>query len=364
MALVGASDNDLATYPFAPNELTDAESSPGRPAVIAEVIPWTDGAVRLEIRYQGQVVASRSASANPPTVNLTAPGGGPISAGPFQVSWSGSDPDGDTLSYSLLYSNDGGTNWQTLAANLTGSGVQLDTGQLPGGTGLLRVVASDGFLTGQDTSAALSVPLHAPSAQILTPNEGQVFYPTQQVSLQGTAYDLEDGSLGDSAFSWTSSRDGFLGTGASLTTAELSTGTHVITMTVTDSDAMSALVTRTLSIAQESAPVALNLDAAPLGVGLVAAFGDPAFPYTMTLRSTSQIELDWNASADAPWLTLPAASGSTPSDLALTIDPSHLGVGLHTAKITFTAAQAGNSPVEVNVALQVTGKALFLPLLR
>jgi hypothetical protein len=364
IALVGATDNDLATYPFAPNELTDAEESPSRPAVIAEVVPWVDGTVKLEIRYQGVVVASRSASVHPPTVDLTAPTGGSIPAGPLPVSWSGSDPDGDALTYSLLYSNDGGVGWQTLATDLTGSSLQLNTSQLPGGTGLLRVVASDGFLTGQDTSASLTMPLHAPTAEILSPNEGQVFYPTQQVSLQGTAYDLEDGSLGDSAFAWTSSLDGFMGNGANLNTAELSTGTHVITMTVTDSDLMSVAVTRTLSIAQEDAPVALNLDVAPFGVGAVAAFGDPAFPYTLTLRSTSQVELDWNASADAAWLTLPAASGSTPNDLALTIDPSQLPVGLHKAKITFSSTQAGNSPVEVSVTLQVTGKALFLPLLK
>ncbi|MEJ2600794.1 MAG: hypothetical protein P8Z00_20855 [Anaerolineales bacterium] len=90
--------------------------------------------------------------------------------------------------------------------------------------------------------------------------------------------------------------------------------------------------------------------------------GDPSFPYTLTLRSTSQVELDWTASEDAPWLSLADTSGTTPSDLMLTIDPSQLRVGLHTTKITFTSSQAGNSPVEVNVALQVTGKALFLPL--
>jgi hypothetical protein len=362
IALVGAADNDLATYPFAPDELTDSAESSGRPAVIAEVVPWTTGTVKVEIRYNGGVVASRSASAHPPSVNLTAPGGGSIPAGPFQASWSGSDPDGDPLSYSLLYSNDGGTEWQTLATNLTASSLQLNTSQLPGGSGLLRVVVSDGFLTGEDTSAALSMPLHAPTAQILTPNEGQVFYPTQQVALQGSAYDLEDGTLGDSAFEWASSLDGSLGGGASLNTAELTTGTHVISMTVTDSDAMTVQVTRTISIAEEDAPVALNLDAAPLGVGVVAAFGDPAFPYTLTLRSTSQVELDWTASEDAPWLSLADTSGTTPSDLMLTIDPSQLRVGLHTTKITFTSSQAGNSPVEVNVALQVTGKALFLPL--
>jgi hypothetical protein len=361
IALVGASNNDLAIYPFAPQELTDAEESPGRPAVIAEVIPWTAGAVRVEIRLNGQVKASRSASANAPGVTLTAPTGGPIQPGPFQVTWSGSDPDGDPLTYSLLYSHDNGTTWETLATNLTGSSQGLNTDQLPGGSGQLRVVVSDGFLSGQDTSGTLDVPLHAPSVQIVSPTPGQVFYPTQQVDLQGSAYDLEDGTLGDAAFQWSSDIDGVLGTGASLSTAELSTGTHVITLQATDSNGMSSQAQVTITVTQEGTPKPVNFDLTP-GVGLVAQIGDPVIPYTLTVRSSGDTEFDWTASSDAPWLGLGASSGQTPSDLDLTIDPGHLSVGTHVGQITFSSAQAGNSPAVVTITLQITGKTLYFPL--
>jgi hypothetical protein len=365
IALVGASNNDLATYPFAPDELSDADESPGKPAVIAEVVPWVDGAVRVEIRHQGQVVASRSASANAPSVNLTSPtDGSQLPDGPFQVSWTGADPDGDPLTYSLLYSNDGGKNWQTLATSLTGTSLSLNTNQLPGGSGLLRVVASDGFLSGQDTSGAIGVPLHAPSAQIVLPYPNQVFYPTQQVVLQGTAYDLEDGTLGDQAFEWSSSIDGVLGTGASLSTAELSTGHHVITLKVTDSDGKSSEVQRTIDVTEEDTPEAVNLDVAPHGVSVAAGFGSAPVQQALSVRSSGDTELAWTASENIPWLALNQTTGQSPADLVLTFDPSHLPVGTYTGKISFSSGQTGNSPVEIVVTLQVTGHAVYIPLIR
>jgi hypothetical protein len=362
IALVDAGGNDVATYPFAPEELSDAESSPGTPAVIAEVIPWAAGAVTVEIRHGDHVLDRRQASANAPTVVLTAPAdGATLPEGPFQVEWTGSDADGDSLSYSLLYSNDG-ANWETLATGLTASALALDTDQVPGGSGQLRVVVSDGFLGGQDTSA-VTVPLHAPTVSIQLPGDGQSFHPTQQVLLEGTAYDLEDGALGDAAFAWSSDRDGALGTGASLSTAELSTGTHVITLRVTDSDGMWQEAQRTLVIAAEDAPETLSLDAAPLGIAAVAPLSSPALPYAITLRTTGETELEWSAVEDIPWLSLASVSGQAPTDLVATIDPSQLPVGLHYGTITFTSAGAGNSPVVVPVTLQVTGYALRLPMI-
>ncbi len=109
------------------------------------------------------------------------------------------------------------------------------------------MIVSDGFLTGEDVVGKLIVPLHAPSAQILLPNPGQVFFPTQPVTLQATAYDLEDGTMRDEAFAWTSNIDGVLGSGATLITSELSPGSHTITLVVTDSNAMSGEATSTYS---------------------------------------------------------------------------------------------------------------------
>lgn len=365
IALVGGSNNDLATYPFAPDELSDAEGAAGMPAIIAEAVPWSEGATRVEIRYNGKVVASRSASANPPSVNLTAPAdSSSLPNGPFQVAWSGSDPDGNALTYSLLYSNDGGQNWQPLAANLQGTSVELNGSQLPGGTGLLRVVASDGFYSAQDTSGTLTVPLHAPSVQIVLPEANQVFFPTQQVQLQGTGYDLEDGTLGDAAFEWSSNIDGVLGNGANLSTSELSTGTHIITLKATDSNGQTSQVTRTITIAQEGTPEATTLAVAPFAVGITVPLGSGPVQQTLSLRSSSDTEFSWTASENAPWLTLGAATGQTPNDMTITVDPSKLHAGSYSTTITFTSGQAGNSPVVVPITVQVVGYAYHIPLVQ
>jgi len=363
IALVDASNNDLATYPFEPDVLSDAEESPGTPAIISEVVPWSAGTVRVEIRYGGQVLASRSASANPPTVTITAPAAGStLPNGPFTVTWTGSDPDGDALSYSLFYSNDGGTSWQPVAAGLTGTSVELDASQLPGGSGMLRIVASDGFLSAQDTTGAFSVPLHAPTAEIVLPEEGQVFFPTQQIVFEATGYDLEDGTLGDEAFTWSSSIDGVLGTGATLSTSELTTGDHVITLTVTDSDGQSSQVTRNITVAEEGAAEANELDVAPIALGVTVAIGSAPVQETLSLRSSGESEISWTASEDTPWLTLAATSGQTPADLVVRIDPSELPAGTHTGLITFTSSEEGASPVIVPVTVQVIGEAVYLPI--
>jgi hypothetical protein len=290
--------------------------------------------------------------------------GSQLPAGPFQVSWTASDADGNPLTYSLLYSNDGGASWQTLATSLVSTSLSLNTNQLPGGSAMLRVVASDGLLSGQDTSGAFSVPLHAPTVQIQLPSPNQVFYPTQQVVLQGSAYDLEDGTLGDAAFEWSSSIDGVLGTGASLSTSELSTGSHVLTLKVTDSDGTSTTAQRSIAVTKEDTPEAVNLAVAPFGVGVVAGFGGPAVQQALTVRSSGDTEFAWTASESIPWLALDKTAGQSPSDLVLTIDPKNLPVGTYSGKISFSSGQAGNSPIEVTVTLQVTGRTVYLPLSR
>ena len=85
-----------------------------------------------------------------------------------------------------------------------------------------------------------------PEAFITYPAEGASFMPGVSLFLQGTAYDLEDGVLPDSAYHWTSDKDGDLDTGAS-NLVILSPGPHVITLTVTDSDGNTAVKTIRLS---------------------------------------------------------------------------------------------------------------------
>jgi len=79
--------------------------------------------------------------------------------------------------------------------------------------------------------------------------------PGTRLWLQGHGYDLEDGTLPDSAYHCSSARDGDLDAGAT-NLVILSPGPHVITLTVTDSDGNTAVETIRISAgSQHSMPL-------------------------------------------------------------------------------------------------------------
>ena len=79
-----------------------------------------------------------------------------------------------------------------------------------------------------------------PTASIAAPTNGSTFNEGTPITFQGSATDPEDGALAGSSLVWTSSVNGQIGIGESLTTNTLSVGTHTVTLTATDSDGNSA----------------------------------------------------------------------------------------------------------------------------
>ncbi len=75
----------------------------------------------------------------------------------------------------------------------------------------------------------------SPSVTIESPADGASFASGETITITGTASDVEDGDL-SASLSWSSSIDGFIGSGASVSTSSLSHGAHSITASVTDSD--------------------------------------------------------------------------------------------------------------------------------
>lgn len=360
----------LASYPFTPAELDD-EEDPSRPALFAEMVPWVGGTTRIELRRGTTVVDQRAVSASAPTVTVTAPAAGAPPAGPLTVRWTGADADGDALSYSVLFSTNNGATWRSLANGLSATELTVDPAGLPGGASCkFRVVASDGALSGQGDSAVVTIPDKAPAVTITAPANGATYFPAQPVAMEATAYDLEDGDMSGAALSWSSDRDGLLGTGNLLTTIGLSTGTHVITLTASDSAGNLTTATRTITVAGAEVAVTAQLDVAPAVVGAVASFGSAA---QSTIVSTRTIgdgpDLSWTAQSDAPWVKLrvgggaasASASGSTPADVELIVDPQGLPIGAYNATVTFTA---GNATRTVPVNLIVEGTSVFMPLIR
>ena len=82
-------------------------------------------------------------------------------------------------------------------------------------------------------SGNVSVPERVPAVYLLSPVSGESY--GSSVSLSGDGYHPDFGLLPDTALTWTSDRDGLLGSGRALTVT-LSEGTHLLTLTGTYND--------------------------------------------------------------------------------------------------------------------------------
>ena len=77
-----------------------------------------------------------------------------------------------------------------------------------------------------------------PVANISSEYAGTSVELASELTLTGSGLDVEDGELTGASLVWTSSINGFVGTGESLSTPALSNGWHVITLTATDSGSL------------------------------------------------------------------------------------------------------------------------------
>ena len=209
------------------------------------MLPYPSGVARIVLKKGAAELAVQSVSANAPVVTVLSPNGGEAwaASGTYTITWATSDADGDPLTYSVLYSPDG-SNWMPIGATTTETQLAVNAAELAGSTNTrIRVLASDGVNTSADESdASFTVERKPPQVFIISPEADSATLPDTPVWLEGYAYDLEDGSLGDAVLRWSSSRDGDLGTGAQVLTT-LSLGQHTLTFTATDSDGNTATAT-------------------------------------------------------------------------------------------------------------------------
>ena len=117
----------------------------------------------------------------------------------------------------------------------------LNIATLSVGTHTLCVCASPpAVLTAEDT-ISFTVTNTPPTATITQPDAGDIFCGGTLINFRGIGTDVDDLTvLPESAYRWTSSLNGFLGTGSSRSTSGLSIGSHNITLEVTDSAGASA----------------------------------------------------------------------------------------------------------------------------
>jgi hypothetical protein len=73
-----------------------------------------------------------------------------------------------------------------------------------------------------------------PTVEIISPQARALFITGEPITFTGMAFDIDAGPIGGFALSWSSSIDGFLGRGNTLTVPQLRAGEHTITLSTPD----------------------------------------------------------------------------------------------------------------------------------
>ena len=127
------------------------------------------------------------------------------------------------------------------------------------GAHTISVRVTAGTVVAED-SVAITIHNTPPTAVIAQPTAGAAFCPGELVTFRGTSFDPNElGGLPDSAFAWRSNINGALGTGATYSTSSLSSGSHTVTLRVTDSGGLYAEDTVAITILAPTHPDCVDL---------------------------------------------------------------------------------------------------------
>ncbi len=223
-----------------------------------------------------------------PSASITAPINGSMVNAGVDVTFTGSATDYDDGDLTANLS------WTSDLDGAIGTGGSFTTSSLSSGTHVITASVTDaGGLSSSDT---ITVTVNAgPSASITSPADGTGFNAGDSVSFVGTASDSEDGDL-TSSLSWTSDLDGAIGTGGSFTMSSLSSGTHVITASVTDAGGLSSSDTITLTVnGGPSASITSPVDGSSVNTGASVSFVGTA---SDTEDGDLTSSLSWTSSLD------------------------------------------------------------------
>ncbi len=112
-------------------------------------VPDPGGVTKIALLRNGAQIAALNQSAAAPVVQVTSPAPGDVwDGGQRSVRWTSADADGDPLTYSVLYSPDGGDSWLPVEVDTAMNECMVDTTKINGGNDVrFRVLATDGLNT-------------------------------------------------------------------------------------------------------------------------------------------------------------------------------------------------------------------------
>ena len=292
------------------------------------------------------VTVVRPGTNRPPAVTISAPlAGAVLTVGtPVVMQGAAVDPEDGALAGASL-------RWASSVTGNLGTGASV-TATLPQGVHTLTLTATDSMGAAASASVVVSVnqPNNQPPAATITQPVGmQTIFEGASLGLAGSGVDPEDGALTGTALSWSSSRDGLLGTGSTLTVSALTVGDHVITLTARDSGGNTGTATLSVRVLAMNRAPTVVVTAPATGASVVAG---ASVAFTASANDPEDGAL---TGASVRWTS--SRDGSLGTGAALTT--SALSVGVHT--ITVTATDSGGRSASASITFTVTMAATNVP---
>ena len=186
-------------------------------------------------------------------------------------------------------------------------------------------------------------PNSAPTAAITSPMDGGVYSESSNnIAFTGTGSDSEDGTLSGASLEWYSSADGALGTGT-MASATLSTGSHTISLKVTDSAGKDD--TATIMVTINAPPVIGIVEVAPTNVNIGTS---TTFSWNITDADGSDT-LTCSLDVDAD-----GTDDYTITDCASNTSQTHTYTQAGDYQARLTVSDGVNTAVQQNVSMTVT----------
>ncbi|QRN99952.1 PKD domain-containing protein [Archangium violaceum] len=274
-----------------------------------------------------------------PSVTITSPTeGSRLTEGlPITLEGSATDPEDGPLADSALA-------WTSSLAGPLGTGRKLSSVTLASGVHTLTLTATDsgGASEGASVLVTVSRPgTTAPVVLITQPSDGYTLFEGTALTLAGSATDAEEGRLIGSALRWTSSLDGELGTGESLSVSSLSRGKHEVRLTATDSSSTSAAARIQVEVLPRNAAPTVRISSPADGSRYTAG-------QTVSLRGSAEDVEDGQLTGNRlTW----RSSLDNELGVGASLDVASLRVGRH--QLSLTALDSGGRVASASILVTI-----------
>jgi hypothetical protein len=266
---------------------------------------------------------------------------------PISFSGSASDPEDGALTGPSLV-------WTSSRDGQIGTGTSFTRSNASAGDHTIRLIAteSDGLADTATVSIAVAT-RPDPAVTITSPADASTHEEGASISFTGSATDADGNSLAGTALVWTSSSDGPIGTGVSVTKSNLSVGAHTVTLTATDGQGQSGTAQISIKIDENHPPsvsIETPTDGSTFNEGTGIAFrGSASDPEDGKLLGAALV---WSSDLDGDLGTGTA------------VDEAHLSIGTHRIFLTATDSGGASDTTAVTIIIEDDLTDLFVAAFR